>query len=713
MPFLLKQDVSYLEDLASLPEKIREEQIIETHRRLQENPQHPGLDSHPFRCFQRKRVFRSRINENYRIAWFYGEGDQSIILWHVGDHTYIDSLEHLRTFPAINIARTIGLPKQAPLQKTKSFEQPKRASKPNGIFSNVSPTHLKLFGVPEKLIPDVQSIIVSDQLFLLGLPNHTIQLLLGIYTDPEWTPDHLIDPRRVLYRANADQLEDYCKGKIRQLMLDLSPDQEKIVQTEAQGVLLVKGVAGSGKSTVGIYRALHLAKNREFFTTKPVLFLTYNEMLAQVVNQLFKELTPKEELSDLKNNIKSLTFRDMAQEILSGHELTFELKKSESFLNTIIARRLSHDEDFSFLKQESYVQTEISQVIKGRSIRSWDEYKMVRRVGRGQPLQERARRVIWEIYCSYQEKLRQNKFCDEADLFLLANTKITSQPDFEPYPEVVVDEAQDLPPTALEFASVLAGGGKSHGLCLLADPSQSIYYQGISWKDGKVQIHSSRVKTLKKNFRNTKQILDAAWALAKADPQQALNEIIEPETASRIGPKPYLFETQASSQQDLKLMKALIIKYSAANRYRLNDIAVISRQREKAREVSEYLKQANIPVCHYRESSFDLFENNIKAITINSAKGLEFPVVILLSVDDGVLPRNLDFLQNTEDYESKMRIERQLLYVGMTRAAEELCILFTTGKQSRFISQIPDDYFNIQGIEEDKNYDKIRYQSGV
>ncbi len=701
MAFLLKQDTGYLEDISRLPDFIKQKQIHFTHKQLQENPQHPGLDSHPFKVFKKQRVFRSRINDNFRIAWFYGVGDQSIILWHVGDHDYIDSLENLGAVPDIRVAEIIGLPEEKPeLDESKKYTQIDTHVR-CGLFTNIPSIYLRIFGVPENMIPEVKAVEEIDEIYTLGLPRQAVHILMTIYTEPDWSADRLFDPCRILYRANADQLEDYCKGKIRQLMLDLSPDQEKIVHTEARGVLLVKGVAGSGKSTVGIYRALHLAKNRDFFSSKPVLFLTYNEMLAQVVNQLFEELTPKDEYDTLKKNIKSLTFRDMAQEILNSKEPSFERKKSDSILNKIIASKLRDDEQNDFLKKEYFVQTEISQVIKGRGITTWENYKEVRRIGRGQPLQEKPRRIIWEIYSNYQNELKKHNYCDEADLYLLAKEKIKSQQDFEPYPEVVVDEAQDLTPTALEFASDLAGGGQSYGLCLLADPSQSIYYQGISWKDGNVQIHSSRVKTLKKNFRNTKQILEAAWALAKADPQQALDEIIEPETASRIGPKPHLYETPAKSQQDLKLMKELILNYLGTNRYRLSDIAILCGRREKTREVSDYLKRVGVPVCHYRDSTFDVFENTIKVITIHSAKGLEFPVVILMTIDEGVLPRRLDHLPNTEDYEAKMRIERQVLYVGMTRAADELCILFTSGNQSRFISQIPANLLNFHGIDEE------------
>ena len=125
---------------------------------------------------------------------------------------------------------------------------------------------------------------------------------------------------------------------------------------------------------------------------------------------------------------------------------------------------------------------------------------------------------------------------DGGDLVLESLEKIKRMGNaFEPYPEVVIDEAQDLTPKELELAAVLAGGGESRGLCLLADPSQSIYYKGISWKDANITIYGARVKTLAKNFRNPKPILEAAWALSKADPQHDLDEAIEPSRSDRPG----------------------------------------------------------------------------------------------------------------------------------------------------------------------------------
>lgn len=73
----------------------------------------------------------------------------------------------------------------------------------------------------------------------------------------------------------------------------------------------------------------------------------------------------------------------------------------------------------------------------------------------------------------------------------------------------------------------------------------------------------------------------------------------------------------------------------------------------------------------------------VSLMTLHAAKGLEFPIVFICSVNDGLIPlrnRNSDF---------DMEEERRLLYVGMTRAKDEL-ILLTSGNPSPFIADILD-----------------------
>lgn len=92
-------------------------------------------------------------------------------------------------------------------------------------------------------------------------------------------------------------------------------------------------------------------------------------------------------------------------------------------------------------------------------------------------------------------------------------------------------------------------------------------------------------------------------------------------------------------------------------------------------------------------------ENTVTLMTIHSAKGLEFPVVFMIGMEEGVFPINRSLIN-----ESQLEEERRLCYVGMTRAEELLYVTYATertifGKTtnqraSRFLEDIPSKLLN-------------------
>ena len=101
-------------------------------------------------------------------------------------------------------------------------------------------------------------------------------------------------------------------------------------------------------------------------------------------------------------------------------------------------------------------------------------------------------------------------------------------------------------------------------------------------------------------------------------------------------------------------------------------------------------------------------DNRVTLMTVHSSKGLEFPVVFIAGMDEGLFP-----LFRSLDEKSELEEERRLFYVALTRAEEKVYLLYATNRRrmgsetvnglpSRFINEIPEE-----------SLDRISFSSAV
>ena len=204
-------------------------------------------------------------------------------------------------------------------------------------------------------------------------------------------------------------------------------------------------------------------------------------------------------------------------------------------------------------------------------------------------------------------------------------------------------------------------------------------YEGVSMIDAmrNAENYTAISKSAGK-LREFVAMIDAFAELSKTAPLSVLFERVVTET----GYKKMLEDGGEIEKDRLQNVEELI---SQAVEYQTNNPeATLSGYLEEVALVSDI-------------DSYDDTADAVVLMTIHSAKGLEFPVVFLPGMEEGIFPGMQAAL-----YPEELEEERRLAYVAITRAKERLYALHVRerllyGKtqynpQSRFLTEIPEDY---------------------
>ena len=236
------------------------------------------------------------------------------------------------------------------------------------------------------------------------------------------------------------------------------------------------------------------------------------------------------------------------------------------------------------------------------------------------------------------------------------------------YEAILIDEGHDFRPEWLKLIVQMVDP-KTNSLLLLYDDAQSIYERErkrkFSFKSVGVQARG-RSTILKVNYRNTREVLELATRFA-ADLLKAKSAdednvpLVSPVSAGRNGPEPLVISLPTIGDEARYIAERLKEAHRLGTPWR--DMAVIYRDYAAAgKPLISTLRGAGIPLTYFKDARFSKDQDTVKALTMHSCKGLEFPMVAIAGVGRGEA-------QVKQDAE-----EMRLLYVAMTRATNQLIV---------------------------------------
>jgi hypothetical protein len=222
---------------------------------------------------------------------------------------------------------------------------------------------------------------------------------------------------------------------------------------------------------------------------------------------------------------------------------------------------------------------------------------------------------------------------------------------------VFIDEAQDLPAVVLKALKQAA----RRCVLLAGDADQSIYQPGFSFKRTGIDT-GGRTRILRSNFRNTVQIHELAERYRSID---SCHDHENAPEAFRDGPVPELFRAP-----DRKALLELLVQrlrlFIDTLGYEAQNLGILVPANDDIAFIRERLQPLGIPLANIREPDFAFDSTGqVRICTLHSAKGLDFPVVLLF------LDRP-PFFGSGYDEESVDRMSANLVYVALTRAMDHL-----------------------------------------
>lgn len=483
--------------------------------------------------------------------------------------------------------------------------------------------------------------------------------------------------------------------------IKLIGEQKRVLFLQVTEPIQIKGVAGSGKTTVALYRAKHLIDTQSnLFQEAKVVIFTYNKILVKYINAIKSSISGgynenNDEIKPTKpigiSGVNVINFDRWAYHFIeaNGIPLYGKTVMGSSQKNILSSIRAKYSAQSITNKNIDFFVDEISWM-KGQAFLNKEEYLDAKRTGRGTSdrVTKTDKETIWNIYSDYNNQLVSRDLVDFEDYALLCLKIINSNPNFSrPFSHIIVDEAQDLSKAQILVITKLVSE-ETKSISIIADAAQRIYKSGFTWSEVGLNVRGGRTIEFKKNYRNTVPVVNAAISLLSNEKDKSDFTTVESARGGTQKPKIAYFDSWDEQSDYLKKELNELKRTNA-----INSTVILHRNHTGIRSIKNFLENNNFEVQElFNPVNIDFESDTIKLCTLSSVKGLEFDNVFIIDLNDNIIPYPEGF--NDPDDEFHISTERRLLYTSMTRTREKLYLL-SSGNPSRYLNEIDEKYLDV------------------
>jgi DNA helicase-2/ATP-dependent DNA helicase PcrA len=492
------------------------------------------------------------------------------------------------------------------------------------------------------------------------------------------------------------ELSKSSDDRMKNIVATIQRDQNQVIRNETASVMIIQGVAGSGKTSIALHRiAFLLYRFRETIKAKDILILSPNKVFSDYISNVLPELgeehIPETGMEELANELleKKYPFQTFFQQVASllehPHPEFIERIRFKSSFEFV--RQLN--KYFIHLENNSFTHTELR--VAGvvvpfpfivQKFKAWQRMPMHKRIPEVvqevlQFIRNEAKRKlsggekakVWElvqrmfnirspfdVYKNFYTwigkpemfRMMHGMKLEFADIFPLIYCKIRLEgvQTYDHIKHLLVDEMQDYTPIQYSVLSRVFKCKKT----ILGDVNQPVNPHSASSAEGIEEVFpQGDVVKLYRSYRSTWEIVQFSLRISPNPDLIAME---------RHGEEPHV-KGFANHHDEMEALKEMVIKFSESGN---QSLGIICKTQKHANELYEKVKMSNV---HLLTADSTSFSSGVIITTVHLAKGLEFDEVIVPHV-------------STANYKSE--IDKRMLYIACTRAMHKLTLTYEKGK---------------------------------